>query len=170
MSTAVEYTNRIMQTGIVEEDDNGNDCTLVGEEFNPLEEVDQFGRDNPFQDPNRGTMPNFTSQLRGATTNAFPTCVANAFPNGRAAAGYEDLEPFSLLQNLEGADGIMGRAVIINREDGGSIRTCCIIAREEAPIGFGPKPVPFPLTTHSKTYNSYGTEYAVPLPYHKHGY
>ena len=30
--------------------------------------------------------------------------------------------------------------------------------------------MPFPLTTHSSTYNSYGMNYAVPLPYHKHGY
>ena len=51
----------IMEYGKVEDDVDGNVCTFVGEEFNPLSEVDQSGRANPFQDPNRGTMPDFTT-------------------------------------------------------------------------------------------------------------
>ena len=99
--------------------------------------------------------------------------MANLRDDGDSSSGYEDLEPFTLLQNLDGTESIMGRAILIERtlNDGTVIlKTCCIIAREEAPDGFGPKPVPFPLTTMSSTYNSYGTNYAVPLPYHKHGY
>jgi len=65
----------------------------------------------------------------------------------------------------------MGRSVVVILvADTTNVKSCCIIAREEAPEGFGPKPVPFPLTTMSRTYNSYGSNYAVPLPYHKHGY
>ena len=67
----------------------------------------------------------------------------------------------------------MGRTIKIASTDAANdfnVRSCCIIARAKAPDGFGPKPVPFPLTTMSSTYNSYGTNYAVPLPYHKHGY
>ena len=157
-----------MEFGKVENDSNNAECTFVGVQFNPLQEVDKFGRKNPFQDPNRGTMPNFTTKPRGAT-NTFPTCVARG-GNGAPDSGYEDLEPFTLLQNLDGAESIMGRAVVISRVNNGVVRTCCIIAREEAPDGYGPKPEPFPLTTMSKTYNSYGSNYAVPLPYHKHGY
>ena len=157
-----------MEFGKVENDPNGTQCTFVGVEFNPLQEVDKFGKKNPFQDPNRGIMPAFTSNRRGAD-NTLPTCVARG-GSGLPDSGYEDLEPFALLQNLDGAESIMGRAVVFNREDTGNVRTCCIIAREKAPDGFGPKPMPFPLTTMSKTYNSYGSNYAVPLPYHKHGY
>ena len=39
----------------------------------------------------------------------------------------------------------------------GSVDDCCIIARDAVPEGFGPKPVPYPLTTHSHTYASYGS-------------
>ena len=160
-----------MEIGNVENDTNGAECTFIGDEFNPLQEVDKFGRKNPFQDPNRGTMPTFTSLNRGDTGD-FPTCVARGVANNNNGrdSGYEDLEPFNLLHNLDGAESIMGRAVVLSREINGNIKTCCIIAREAAPDGFGPKPVPFPLTTHSSTYNSYGSNYAVPLPYHKHGY
>ena len=84
-----------MEYGKVENDADGNFCTFVGDEFNPLLEVDKFGKKNPFQDPNRGTIPNFTTQSR-ANTGDFPTCVMNA-RNGNFAFGYEDLEPFTLL-------------------------------------------------------------------------
>ena len=80
-------------------------CTTVGSVFNPLAEVDKFGRANPYQDPNRGSVPPFTV-LNVVTT--FPTCVTNSV----AAGGFEDLEPIHLLQNLEGVEGIMGRAYL----------------------------------------------------------
>ena len=98
-----------MEIGNVENDTNGAECTFIGDEFNPLQEVDKFGRKNPFQDPNRGTMPTFGTLNRGLTGN-YPTCV-----DGRDASGYEDLEPFTLLQNLDGAESIMGRAVVLTR-------------------------------------------------------
>lgn len=85
--------------------------------------------------------------------------------------------------NLAGVDSIVGRTYLVTDTEltakndiedsitgNVALNSCCIIALAEAPEGFGPKPVPFPLTTHSSTYNSYGTNYAVPLPYHKHGY
>jgi len=107
------------------------------------------------------------------------------YPTGTCTngVGFKDLEPINILQNLEGVESIMGRSYYItdkaitamtnNQPDNTrtkSVDFCCIIAQAEAPEGFGPKPVPFPLTTHSSTYNSYGMNYAVPLPYHKHGY
>jgi len=55
-----EWYNRIMEFGRVDVSNTGVAvCTDLGDEFNPLQEVDKFGRKNPFQDPNRGTMPNF---------------------------------------------------------------------------------------------------------------
>ena len=33
------------------------DCAQQGEEFNPLNEVDKYGRENPYQDPQRGRLP-----------------------------------------------------------------------------------------------------------------
>ena len=43
---------------------------------------------------------------------------------------------------------------------------CCIIARDSVPAGFGPKPIPYPLTTHSHTYASYGKNVAYPSNVH----
>ena len=155
----------IKEYGKVENTATGFQCTFLGEDFNPLTEVDKFGKINPFQDPNRGTLPGFISRQRNLS-GAFPTCVANS-----NASGYEDLEPFTLLQNLDGIESIMGRSVLMRDPANNNFdKSCCIIARAKAPDGFGPKPVPFPLTTMSNTYNSYGMNYAVPLPYHKHGY
>ena len=66
----------------------------------------------------------------------------------------------------------MGRSICLtdDRTDAANDDDCCIIARTAIPDGYGPKPVPYPLITHGATYNSYGANYAVPLPYHKHGY
>ena len=36
------------------------DCTVTGEEFNPLQEVDKYGGVNPYQDPARGRVPTLT--------------------------------------------------------------------------------------------------------------
>ena len=32
------------------------DQTLLGEEYNPLKEIDKYGRQNPYQDPTRGRI------------------------------------------------------------------------------------------------------------------
>lgn len=84
--------------------------------------------------------------------------------------------PQPLLQNLEGKDSILGRGMCMEfgvEVDGrvelleGFVELegegiCCIIARDAVPAGFGPKPIPYPLTTDSRTYASYGANYAVP--------
>ena len=132
-----------MEFGKVETVTGANECSLDGDEFNPLQEVDEFGRKNPFQDPNRGTMPTFTTLPRGSS-NTFPTCKARGFTIGTGLpdSGYEDLEPFTLLQNLDGLESIMGRAVVIYLQQDGSVKTCCIIAREEAPDKMALDPYP----------------------------
>lgn len=42
------YTLIIHEIGAVEVDTDGNQCTLVGEEYNPLDEVDAEKNINPF--------------------------------------------------------------------------------------------------------------------------
>ena len=37
-----------------------DDVTVIGNEFNPLAEVDKYGRPNQYQDPGRGTLNNVT--------------------------------------------------------------------------------------------------------------
>ena len=65
----------------------------------------------------------------------------------------------------------MGRGIcIITVDDITASAGCCIVARTPTPAGYGPKPVPYPMTTHQVSYNSYGKNYAEPLPYHKRGY
>ena len=79
----------------------------------------------------------------------------------------------NLLQNLEGKESILGRSIAIYALNPGTdVRdprltelvpaACCIIARDAVPVGFGPKPIPYPLTTHSHTYASYGQNVAYP--------
>lgn len=98
---------------------DAHDCSFVGEEWNAMKEVDRDGRPNPYQDPNRGTIPNFTTLMEVEGASEFPTCVANnffktvAWPDG--FGGFEDLEPQILLQNLDGIDSIMGRSMDIIR-------------------------------------------------------
>ena len=117
-NTMFTISMEIREWGILEEDDDGRICTLIGEEYNPLEEVDQYGRDNPHQDPNRGTLPDFTTFL--------PTCAVDV--DSMSTTGYEDPEPFSILQNLEGIDSIMGRSIVILESETREVGTCCIIA------------------------------------------
>ena len=139
------------QIAITEFGTTGGSCTRVGEEYNPLKEVDKYGRENPFQDPMRGRLPPILNQGVGTTT-------------------FISEYPENLLQNLEGKESIIGRGMVRRIDTGnadgtiteGSIQDCCTIARDQVPEGFGPKPVPYPLTTHSHTYASYGTNYAVP--------
>ena len=69
----------------------------------------------------------------------------------------------------------MGRSITLHNSDANFTVNdpvdCCIISQCEAPAGYGPISVPYPLSTTSiKTYNSYGKNHAIPLPYHKHGY
>ena len=49
----------------------------TGEEYNPLREVDKYGRQNPYQDPNRGTIGPITTDNTG-----------NSCENGNS--GYEN--------------------------------------------------------------------------------
>ena len=82
----------------------------------------------------------------------------------------------NLLQNLEGKESILGRSIAIySLDDGTGVDNilltgvplaCCIIARDHVPSGFGPKPIPYPLTTHSHTYASYGKNVAYPSNVH----
>lgn len=127
----------------------------VGEEYNPLNEVDKYGRNNPFQDFNRGRLERVKLDDEGDFTTT---------------------SPMNLLQNLEGKESIIGRSMVIYQlVDGTDFESdivevpvaCCIIARDQVPAGFGPKPVPYPLTTHSHTYASYGKNVAYPSNVHK---
>ena len=147
-----------------------HDCSFVGEEWNPMREVDRNGRPNPYQDPNRGTMPNFTTLTEADGGSAFPTCVANDFFGGNRA-GFEDLEPQILLQNLDGIDSIMGRSMQIVQVSGTvQTKSCYLIAVDVTPEGYGLIDTNYPLSTTGQTYSSYGTNTVVPVPYNANVY
>jgi hypothetical protein len=60
LDTETEYRIVINELGV-----KGDQCSEVGHEYNPLKEIDAYGRPNPHQDPSRGTLDNVTSDADG---------------------------------------------------------------------------------------------------------
>ena len=50
------YQFRINEWGTIGDASACDDVTVIGDEFNPLAEVDKYGRPNQYQDPGRGTL------------------------------------------------------------------------------------------------------------------
>ena len=144
----------IVSGNVLQISDPDDQCKEVGPEYNPLTEYDADGRINPFQDPKRGRIERFL------------------IPDGNQAHDGTigvTTEPINLLQNLEGPKSIMGRSLVLSRggdnveDDMESISSCCIIARDIIPAGFGPMPTPYPLNASTHTYASYGVNYVKPV-------
>ena len=91
----------------------------TGLEFNPLEEIDNYGIRNPYQDPSRGRIDNLQAPETATTISAEPTFV---------------------LQNMLGKDGILGRAITVQDIVTQTNIACCVIAIDDTPTQFKPEP------------------------------
>ena len=60
LDTETEYKIVINELGVL-----GDMCAEVGLEYNPLKEIDAYGRQNPFQDPSRGRIDAVVSGVDG---------------------------------------------------------------------------------------------------------
>ena len=113
-----EYKFVIYEGGqIVNSDGENCDLTIVGDEFNPLAEIEN-DLENPYADQSRGR-------------------ISNVFGEGSRAEAISLDQPKVLL-NLLGEDSILGRSLFTFEDrDGGGFPTtaeyCCVIARTEPP-------------------------------------
>ena len=107
------FSFRINENGVI---GNGQTCDQVGDEFNPLTEVNKYGQVNPYQDPARGRIADITTDANGDYAEA-------------------DTDYDSLMQNLSGKDSIIGRSITLTNEDTGASQ-CCVIARDVIPEAF----------------------------------
>ena len=107
LDTEAQYNIRINVAGTL-----GEDCANVVAEYNPLEEVDSWGRPNPTQDPQRGRITPVTS-------------------NGDGELDLADLN--AVLANLSGPRSIIGRSLSVYTGEGEVPRACCTIGRIRDP-------------------------------------
>ena len=119
-------------------------CTeaQIGEEYNPLKEVNKYGIENPFADPTRGRIADLVSADDGSVTVS---------------------DPLFVLQNLAGKQSLIGRSLTLTNSVSGST-DCCIIALEAPPAAFASS------STHAvehPPHESYPVNYG-PSP--SHGY
>ena len=94
-------------------------CDNLGREFRPLEERNKKGRLNPFQDPERGRIPDQVTDSFGNISDLF-------IPN--------------VLLNLSGKNSIIGKSIafkdlVVNAAGVPSIVTqgCCVIGYDKPP-------------------------------------
>ena len=105
-----EYTITVNETGVV---GDGMTCDNVGDEYNPLAEIDKYGQPNPYQDPARGRISG--GKVTSTSTNEIIFEVGDE----------------EILLNLEGKDGILGRSVTIADDNGAA---CGVIVRDALPV------------------------------------
>ena len=79
---------------IVNSDGEGCDTTIVGDEFNPLAEIEN-GIENPYADPSRGRLAVVTAEE--GVSNALAVTIDQP----------------KLLVNLLGEDSILGRSLFV---------------------------------------------------------
>ena len=121
----------------------GENCEYIGPDYNPLFEVDSWGRPNPYQDPSRGRFPDITSDDTGAVDNELVS---------------------DIMQNLAGPTSLIGRSLVISIEGEDKPRACCTVGRAPNPNA-APKPKPQP------AYNPYyGHYYGGYRPQQYNGY
>ena len=94
------------------------DLTIVGDEFNPLAEIEN-DIENPYSDKSRGR-------------------IADPSADGDTRGTRVSFEQPKVLLNLLGEDSILGRSLFTFEDrDGGGFPTtaeyCCVIARTEPP-------------------------------------
>ena len=107
------FSMRINENGVI---GDGQTCDQVGDEFNPLSEVNKYGQVNPYQDPTRGRFADITTDTTGNYAEA-------------------DSDYDHLLQNLSGKDSLIGRSITLTNEATGASQ-CCVIARDVIPEAF----------------------------------
>ena len=97
-------------------------CTeaQIGEEFNPLKEVNKYGIENPFADPTRGRIADIVSEADGSVAIT---------------------DPLFVLQNLAGKQSLIGRSLTLTNSVSGST-DCCIIALEAPPAAYATSSTP----------------------------
>ena len=122
-------------------------CDNVGNEFNPLSELDSLGRVNPYQDPSRGNIDMITADSNGDIDNEIQK---------------------ELLQNLSGHDSLIGRSVsVFDVADDGTqtLIGCCNIGYDKQPASSATAP------THHHHQPSYGhgSSYGYQPPSYGHG-
>ena len=126
-----EYFFRINKYGGIEDSTQCLSEDIVGEEYNPLLEVDEYDRVNPYQDPYRGKIYPIT--VPADQNNA----VDFTFTQNR------------LLQNLFGHEQILGRSITwytINSQVAPPevSQGCCPIVQTGPPDSYRPYPNPYP--------------------------
>mmetsp|Transcript_3027 Transcript_3027/g.3550 ORF Transcript_3027/g.3550 Transcript_3027/m.3550 type:complete len:440 (+) Transcript_3027:282-1601(+) len=89
----------------------GADCLNSGPEFNPMLEVNRYNEPNPFQDPTRGRIDDFTSDETGALS-------------------YNMKE---YLGNLSGHESIVGRSIHLTVKGEPNPVACCTIGDDKDP-------------------------------------
>ena len=94
----------------------GDTCTDVGGEFNPLNEINQWGQANPHQDPSRGRFEEVAADGQGKVKK----------------------EQSALLQNMAGDESLIGRSMALMTGDETTPRACCVIARDIDPTAAVP--------------------------------
>lgn len=107
------FTLTVGTTGVV---GDGAVCDSVGDEYNPLAEIDKYGQPNPYQDPARG-------RINGGMITTDSTGAIAIAPSSENV----------VLLNLEGKDGILGRSITRADANGSA---CCVIARDALPEQF----------------------------------
>ena len=112
LSADTTYAIRVTENGTV-----ANGCINVGDEYNPLAEKDSLGRVNPYADPTRGRIANFTTDGSGVV---------------------DGVTQKDILLNLLGYKGIMGRSLTIYATDSDGVLAdiptgCCVIGYDERP-------------------------------------
>lgn len=90
----------------------GDDCDATGDEFWPLMEKDYYGNVNPYQDPSRGRIENFST---GDYENDFEGMVQG------------------VLLNLAGRESIIGKSLSLFVGEEEIPRGCCVIGEDHSP-------------------------------------
>ena len=108
----------------------GESCEYIGPDYNPLFEVDSWGRPNPYQDPSRGRIPDITASDLGVVDGEL---VDN------------------IQQNLAGYESLIGRSIVISIDGEDAPRACCTVGRApnpNAPPKVEPQPAYHPGQGH----------------------
>ena len=138
---AISYEFRLMEYGQLRKNSTATSgitsqpCGNMGNQFRPLKEVDKYGRVNPFQDPNRGVIPNqsagtSTKKVSGTSGSMYGQITANT-------------KVRNLLISLSGKDSIIGRGIQVwNKTPVSTTNSllrglypvgCCVVALDVPP-------------------------------------
>lgn len=119
VTTDTTYDFRIREFGAIDRP-SATSCSdaVLGVEYNALQEIDKYGRANPYADPDRGSIDD---QVSPVALDVF----------------YDEI-----LANLDGPESIMGMSIQMYDTNNipGNVG-CCTIVRSSAPEEYVPQPV-----------------------------